>query len=125
MLVRLFFLNLAGLAVAVQKTSLAPEQQTYYTFQQDFRECISPMCGGYFISTLNKNWTRCADRTRAASCYVAAFDLSGLGLSGEDQNRFVDETRDGVVVGSYDLNAYANFKGIANLVVSKGLTPFS
>jgi hypothetical protein len=120
MLVRLFFsLNLAVLAVTAQT-----QKEVYYTFQRDLRKCVSPICGGYFISTLNKNWTRCADRTRAASCYVAAFDLSGLGLVGEDQNRFLDETSDGVVAGSYKLNAYASFKGIANLVVSKGLTPF-
>jgi hypothetical protein len=43
----------------------------YYTIRRDLRRCISPLCGGWFISRVNKKQTRCADGSRANECYVA------------------------------------------------------
>jgi hypothetical protein len=117
-------LLLASAASAVVPATFWWQEEVYYTLQKDVRRCISPICGGYFIATVGKELTRCADRSRAKACYVAALDLSGMGLTGEDENRFLDEAIDGIVAGTYKLNAYDNFKGIANLVVSKGFSPF-
>ena len=54
---------------------------TYYTLRQDFRRCIYPLCGGYWVARVNRSTTTCADGSRAAECYVSDVDLASLGLS--------------------------------------------
>ena len=51
-----------------------------YVVRPDFRRCVSPLCGGYWVSSVNRAETVCPDRTAAAECYVAEVDFSGLGL---------------------------------------------
>eukprot|EP01060_Flectonema_neradi_P037855 TRINITY_DN775_c0_g1_i4.p1 TRINITY_DN775_c0_g1~~TRINITY_DN775_c0_g1_i4.p1 ORF type:complete len:554 (+),score=150.14 TRINITY_DN775_c0_g1_i4:46-1707(+) len=43
----------------------------YYLMKQDLRKCISPLCGGHWVSRVNKRRMRCADGLKAKSCYVA------------------------------------------------------
>jgi hypothetical protein len=45
--------------------------RTYYTLRPDLRRCMSPICGGYFVSEVNRARTRCADGSQAPECYVA------------------------------------------------------
>jgi len=47
---------------------------TYYLLRPDIRKCAFPMCGGYFVSRVNRTTTRCIDGTDAGSCYVADID---------------------------------------------------
>ena len=47
----------------------------YYSVRPDFRRCVSPLCGGYWVSSLNEAATRCADGSSAAECYVAELVL--------------------------------------------------
>lgn len=56
---------------------------TYYVAQRDLRKCVSPVCGGYFVSRVNKTSTRCADGAYHPTCYVAELDLSVLGASSQ------------------------------------------
>ncbi len=53
----------------------------HYTVEPDLRRCISPLCGGFFVARANRSKTRCADGSRAASCYVAEIDWSATGLA--------------------------------------------
>ena len=52
----------------------------YFTAEHDNRRCVSPVCGGYWVSPVNASAARCVDGTTAARCYVAALDLNALGL---------------------------------------------
>lgn len=52
----------------------------YFTLARDTRRCVSPVCGGYWVSPVNASSMRCVDGSTAARCYVGALDLSGLGI---------------------------------------------
>lgn len=55
---------------------------TYYTIERDYRRCVSPLCGGWWVSRVNREGTKCADNKMADRCYVAELDESALGLEG-------------------------------------------
>jgi hypothetical protein len=59
---------------------------TYYRVRQDFRRCMFPMCGGHWVSRVNKSTTQCSDGTWASECYVATIDWSSAGLTQDDVN---------------------------------------
>ena len=46
--------------------------RTYVTFTRDFRKCASPMCGGWFVTDVN--------RVSPTPRYVNAIDFSAAGL---------------------------------------------
>lgn len=52
----------------------------FYTARQDFRKCISPICGGIFVKSVNKRLTKCADGSRQEECYVAIANWEKLGF---------------------------------------------
>lgn len=56
----------------------------YYSVRPDFRRCISPLCGGYWISRVNSELTRCADRKLQAECYVAEIDWAAMDIDGSE-----------------------------------------
>lgn len=65
-------------AVAVTSSALSTDTKPmhgYYSVRRDVRRCASPLCGGYFVSTLNQRETTCADGSQAAECYVAELAL--------------------------------------------------
>lgn len=49
----------------------ATSKGTYYLVRQDFRKCAAPLCGGYFLDSVNKRKTVCADGNKMPECYVA------------------------------------------------------
>ena len=57
--------------------SVAP----YYLARGDPRACPSPACGGLFVHLVNRSRTACGDGLRRPACYMAAADLSTLGVS--------------------------------------------
>lgn len=54
--------------------------RTFYAVRRDFRKCVAPLCGGYWVRRLNTATTRCADGRYEAECYVTEIDLGPLGL---------------------------------------------
>ena len=54
----------------------------FFTARPDFRRCISPLCGGYFVKKVNKRRTECADGTLQKECYVAELDFGTPLVSG-------------------------------------------
>lgn len=48
---------------------------SYFTARPDYRKCVAPLCGGYYVKKVNKKRTRCADGTKQAECYVAELDF--------------------------------------------------
>ncbi|MEJ2682061.1 MAG: hypothetical protein P8144_11475 [Gammaproteobacteria bacterium] len=53
-------------------TAMQPTQKVaYFTAYRDLRECIYPLCGGYFVKAVNSRTTLCPDGTRQNECYVS------------------------------------------------------
>ena len=50
------------------------EAYTYYEIRQDLRKCAFPLCGGFFVSRLNRSATRCSDGSYADACYTPTLD---------------------------------------------------
>ena len=48
-----------------------PDQEGYFHVEHDLRKCVSPLCGGYWVSLVNKKTTTCSDGTQNERCYVA------------------------------------------------------
>jgi hypothetical protein len=87
---------------------------TYYTLRRDFRRCMFPICGGYFVSRVNQPTTRCADGNWAASCYVAELNLTGLNLDEATVSEIPGDTSTIVLRGYVNKKAYANLGSYGN-----------
>src|SRR5262245_23537318 len=46
----------------------------------DQRDCLSPVCGGYFVQAVNLRHTRCADGNVAAECHAFRLDFAPSGI---------------------------------------------
>ncbi len=98
-----------GKADSVSKTS------TIYTLRHDDRRCRFPLCGGWWLSRVNFERTKCADGTWATECYVGALDWNPANLD----PLTVAESQDGLATkrvilrGSYgngDAGEYGPYK---------------
>ncbi len=71
----------------------APESRDTYMVvtRQDFRKCMYPMCGGYFVKNVNKNMTRCADGTMQKECHAVQLNTVALGWTPEQQAAFEEQ----------------------------------
>lgn len=47
-------------------------QSGVFTARPDFRKCLAPVCGGYFVKLVNKKLTQCANGRLQEECYVAS-----------------------------------------------------
>jgi hypothetical protein len=59
-------------------------EPAYLELRRDLRRCAAPLCGGFFVSRVNRLTTVCADGSRSDECYVSELDFLALGLS-DDQ----------------------------------------
>jgi hypothetical protein len=67
----------------------APSNAGYYVVtHRDFRKCVSPLCGGFFVKRVNQAKTLCADGTQQAECYVSSITMNGMGLSVREADEF-------------------------------------
>lgn len=55
--------------------------KTFYTVRPDFRECVSPICGGWFVKAVNLNAIPCPDGSIKKECYVGSDKIKIPGLS--------------------------------------------
>jgi hypothetical protein len=75
-------------ATPVEPGPVAPSidrRHAYFAVAPDLRLCPSPLCGGFWVTRVNRATTVCVDGSLAQSCYVADLDLSRLGLSVEQE----------------------------------------
>ena len=89
--------------------------EVYYSIRQDFRKCVFPLCGGYWLSAVNLPETTCADGTIADSedgCYISELDLNGLELSDGD-----------LLHGEFVKKEYPNFGTMDTLSVDSLYSP--
>ena len=65
----LLLLGLAAPAVATPTI-----QSGVVSLHPDYRDCLYPLCGGWFVSPVDRATMRCADGTMQAQCYVLEVD---------------------------------------------------
>jgi len=92
-------------AIAVDEAGFSPN--LFYRIRPDLRECASPLCGGAFVKSANRFWTRCADGSLAAECYVAAIDWPLLGLENR-ASQALNSSGGLLVQGSLRQQTFAN-----------------
>lgn len=67
----------------------APTNYGYFIVtHRDFRRCISPLCGGFWVKRVNEATTTCADGKKQAECYVASISFGGMGLAAREEQEF-------------------------------------
>lgn len=67
----------------------------YFAVRRDYRKCMYPMCGGFWLKSVNGLETLCADGEYAEECYVAdaafgEYDLKGFGYHLIAKGRIVE-----------------------------------
>jgi hypothetical protein len=96
------------------------ETFTYYTIRPDYRRCVSPLCGGFWVSRVNRAQTTCADGSKADACYVAELDDAVLGLTGAETLRAGVYAETALVRGEIADNVYADWGNLGRFVVTEG-----
>lgn len=79
----------------------AASTTVFYSVRQDFRKCMSPMCGGVFYKKLNKATTTCIGGGAAEWCYAWNADFSAVpaGASGAEPTIFTGTVKTETVNG--------------------------
>jgi hypothetical protein len=72
----------AAEAMAEETAELSTRTASYVVFRRDQRRCLSPVCGGYWVSDVNRRVLR--------EEYVSGFDFSGSGLTEEAQAKALE-----------------------------------
>ncbi len=80
------------------KADAISSTSTYYTVRRDFRRCVAPLCGGFWVKRVNQARTTCYDGTSAAECYVGDLDLARLDLDDAAESRLRDSIGAGQAV---------------------------
>lgn len=97
----------------VAKTTISSQ---VFTARPDYRKCVSPLCGGYFVKLVNQKLTRCADGSLQSECYVASV-IYGDGAINAGASSFANKTPL-LLIGAISLKVYDGF-GNLGLFVAK------
>ena len=93
--------ELAGESVAEAtldtSAKVADDAYTYFEISADLRKCAAPVCGGWFLSRLNRPLTRCHDGRLASTCYTPVLDWSQANLSEDQKGMLLDACYQGAV----------------------------
>lgn len=79
----------------------ASDGTAVFAVRADTRKCAFPMCGGFFVSRVNKATTTCPTGPAAAECYVAELDLATMGATAAQQ----DELRGAIGASAQTVSA--------------------
>ncbi len=65
-------------------------RRAFGTFEVSYdpRDCLYPLCGGYWVSPVNHDQMICEDGQPAAQCYVAEIDWDAMGWTAQDVQDF-------------------------------------
>jgi hypothetical protein len=108
-----------AVATSSSELSLPLPAADYFGLTRDTRRCASPLCGGYWVRSLNRLTTRCSDGTLKSRCYVAEADWQTIG--GEPS---IDGN--GIVVrGQIASRVYEDFGELGRFVARAAWTPAS
>ena len=90
--------------------STSARSGTYYQIERDYRKCVSPLCGGFWVSTLNQEKMKCPDGTEDDMCYVAEIDWSESGLSDDQIEKLewvIDDGDEVILTGKLDAEIFS------------------
>jgi hypothetical protein len=90
---------------------------TTLELQRDFRRCVSPMCGGWWVSRVNHASMRCPDGTVGTSCYIASVEWVELGLTPQREADLINAAATGLVLvrGDVEITAFPGFPDLGVL----------
>ena len=106
-----------------------------YTIRPDFRDCASPVCGGYFLGSLDGRRIRCDRGSWETECYVAALETPTLTpydrykldmaiASSSSPSGIVSDPDTSVLVkGTFEDGEYEGFPDIRDFVMSYSWLP--
>lgn len=95
-------------------------QWGYYTIRRDFRKCISPICGGFFIKQNNLKATPCFDGVFRKECYVSSIDWSSLNVGYDQLAKFQSQTDSRLILrGNLVPEKFDGFEEFAKLQVKE------
>ena len=77
-------LSLIAPSILMAQPSVKGKAKGFFTVRPDYRKCISPLCGGYWISLVNRRKTPCIDGTARKECYVASINWNPVDLTPEE-----------------------------------------
>ena len=67
----------------------APTDDNYLIVTHlDYRKCVYPVCGGYFVKAVNKRLTQCADGSLQNECHAVELNTEALGWTDEQRATF-------------------------------------
>ena len=101
-----------------EKADSARSTSTFYKFRHDMRRCLSPVCGGYFISRVNFTKTKCVDGSWQSECYVTGLDTRALGADANLE-------RVTLLRGTLKPQTFGTFGTYALFVVSEAWAPIN
>lgn len=106
-------------SVASTESELMSPGPAYYTLAPDLRRCVSPLCGGYWVTAVNRVLTLCADGRYRSRCYVAELDLSATGIGADQASEIGGATSEFLLRGTLEPREYPNFGSLGVLTVSE------
>lgn len=95
----------------------------YYTARQDTRRCISPLCGGIFVKSVNKRLTKCADGMLLDECYVSTANWDQLGFNPFNVNTGLYINTPILIKGKLIANIYERFGNLGEFVATEAYRP--
>ena len=103
-------------AAAADELSTTLPFKNYFVAIPDLRKCASPMCGGAWVSKVNRKQMRCPDGTKAESCYVWNVDFDSV----TDQNIIDGKT---LLQGDFEKTSFGNDLTFYQLVAKAAYSP--
>lgn len=77
-----FTVHATDVFLKIKPTSIIPSfDSAYFTIKPDTRKCVAPLCGGWFVKTVNRKITQCPDGTVKKVCYVGTDKINIASLS--------------------------------------------
>jgi hypothetical protein len=95
----------------------------YYTARQDFRKCISPICGGIFIKSVNDPLTTCPDGSRRDECYIGTANWKELGFDPFHTSEDIYPTTPILMKGTVIPRVYEGFGILGEFIATEAHRP--
>lgn len=94
---------------------------TYFSITADLRKCMSPVCGGYFLSRVGRDYTWCVDGSARDTCYAPMLDWSEANLSETSQGKLVAAAANAtaIVRGRFAHRWWSGFGDLGRFVVTE------
>src|SRR5262245_46565242 len=108
-------------SVATTDEAVTSNDPVYLVVRPDFRRCVAPRCGGFWVKRASYGTTRCADGSYQDECYVAGASTASLHFDEGEAAYFDGRARAGLalVKGVVASKSYAGFGNLGVLKVSE------